>query len=448
MAETLYNNDGSPMLAFGKTVLIETTGFKSIPTTNPTPPDELNVYIDNKKLAPWGVYNNFPNLALESIRKTPVLNTALKFNMKIILGQGIFPVKVTGYNDDGTEQIEVVKDAELTELLGSRMIRRYLQTGLRDILKFGTCFPELIFSKDYKTIIGINTINAAYVRYLEMKNGVINNCIVSGKFPDQPTEKKDYKILHCLNSFDPVRELKAIKDSLKKSGISCVFPLNDPWDNHLYYPLPDWWTAREAGWIDIANKVPTFIVKMYENQIYWKWHIKIPYSYWEKKYPVNQYRDKKKRQELINADIDKIDDNLVGVENASKAIFSMFEINAAGKAEEQWVIEPLDNKNKADGQLITSAVANSEILFSVMVNPTVMGAGMPGGPYSGSAGSGSDIREAFLVNLAMSWIDRQNILEPIEAALEYNGHKNVELRFMNTRLTTLDTGGGTSKTLS
>jgi len=445
MAKVLYNNKGIPLMAYGSTFIMSTEGS---PVTTPVPPDDLNLDIDNKRISPWGSYNSFPSDAVTIIGKTPVLNTALKFNMKTILGQGIFPVKVAGYNDDGTEQLTVVDDKAIIAFINSRMIRRYLQTALRDILKFGTCFPEFIFSKTYDKIIGLHTINAVYCRYLEMKNRVIDNVIVSGKFPDLPTEKADYNIVPCLNSIDPAADLLEKKAALKDSKKSCIFPLNDPWANDIYYPLPDWWTAKEAGWIDIANKVPTFLTKMYENQISWRWHVKIPYNYWKKRYPENQYTDKKKRQELITADINELENNLTGAENASKAIISMFEINSSGKAEEQWVIEPLDNKYKADDKLITSAAANSEILFSLMVNPSVLGAGMPGGPYSGNAGSGSDIREAFLVNVAMAWIDRQNILEPIETILEYNGFKDIELRFRNTILTTLDTGAGTSKVVS
>jgi hypothetical protein len=82
-----------------------------------------------------------------------------------------------------------------------------------------------------------------------------------------------------------------------------------------------------------------------------------------------------------------------------------------------------------------------------MVNPNVFGAGMPGGTYAGNQG-GSNIREAFLVNIANAWIDRQNLLDPLELFIRLNGHPRCELRFRNTILVTLDTGSGTKKTLS
>ena len=82
-----------------------------------------------------------------------------------------------------------------------------------------------------------------------------------------------------------------------------------------------------------------------------------------------------------------------------------------------------------------------------MINPNVLGAGMPGGTYAGNQG-GSNIREAFLVNIANAWLDRQSILDPIEAVLSFNGIKDIQLRFRNTILTTLDTGDGTQKQLN
>ena len=146
--------------------------------------------------------------------------------------------------------------------------------------------------------------------------------------------------------------------------------------------------------------------------------------------------------------MDKIEQNLCGVENAEKPLFTNYAINEAnGKIEEEWKITALDNKYKGGDNLVTSAAANSEILFALMVNPNVLGAGMPGGTYAGNQG-GSNIRDAFLVNIAHAWIDRENLLYPVQLRLRSNGINDVDLRFRNTVLTTLDTGAGTQKTLS
>ena len=72
---------------------------------------------------------------------------------------------------------------------------------------------------------------------------------------------------------------------------------------------------------------------------------------------------------------------------------------------------------------------------------------MPGGNYAGNQG-GSNIREAFLVNIANAWIDRQNLLDPIQMFLKAKYKADITLRFRNTVLTTLDSGAGTTRTLS
>ena len=76
-----------------------------------------------------------------------------------------------------------------------------------------------------------------------------------------------------------------------------------------------------------------------------------------------------------------------------------------------------------------------------MINPSVFGAGMPGGAYAGNAGSGSDIRESFLVSIITTYIEKQQVLFPIKMMLEYNGHSDeLVLKYKETILTTLNTG--------
>jgi hypothetical protein len=372
----------------------------------------------------------------------------LRFIRNVILGQGIFPCKIKGYDDKGNEVIEVIEDQKLKLFLNSRMVRRYMEKASRDFLKYGIAFPEFIPSADGKSFSGLNCINAIYSRLsVANENGEIENAIVSGKFPATPTDTTQYKVIPVLSEYDPEEDLDRRRLERSLAGKSLIYPLRDSWSNKDYYSAPMWWSTKEAGWTEIAQLIPQFLKQAYKNQISWKWHVKIPYSFWDKKFPKTEYKTEVARQEAISNYLDTIETNLCSPENANKAIFTFFEIGPGGKAEEQWVIEALDNKYKDGENLVTSAAANSEILFSLGINPNVLGAGMPGGTYAGNQG-GSNIREAYLVNIANSWTERQNLLDPIECFLRFNGIKDVELRFRNTILTTLDTGAGTQKTLS
>lgn len=397
----------------------------------------------------WGKDNRFPNEANMQITTTSVLNTGLKFLHSLTIGQGIYACKVVGWDDKGNEVLEAVKDTKIHQFVNSRMVRRYLEKVGRDYFKYGNGAVQMLPNNAGTELVGLNPINALYYRYTVPDAWGACKCIVSGDWPDTPgTHQQDKPVvLDCLMDYDPELHVEWLKlaGKMKKPF---VFPVRDSWSNNDYYGEPIWLPSYALGWVDIAHMVPQFLKKAYKNQITWKWHVQIPYSYWEKKFPPNDFDDPEARKQAIQQHMDKVEENLCGIANAEKPLFTHYAINEAnGKIEEEWKITALDNKYKGGENLVTSAAANSEILFSLMVNPNVFGAGMPGGSYAGNQG-GSNIREAFLVNIANAWIDRQNFLDPITTMLRINGVKDVELRFRNTILTTLDTGAGTQKTLS
>ena len=72
--------------------------------------------LESYKISPWGSSNNFPQIADELINKIGVLNTGLKYIRNVILGQGIFPCKVKGYDDSGNEVLEIINDPGIAML--------------------------------------------------------------------------------------------------------------------------------------------------------------------------------------------------------------------------------------------------------------------------------------------------------------------------------------------
>jgi len=446
--ESIYNKHGVPLIGFGRSSIMSTYGAPESKLVS-SPSDKLNyvVTVGDYRVSPWDTDNGFPQTADTLIQKTGVLNTGLRTLRNVILGQGIFPCRVEGYDADGNEVLKMIDDKTIRDFCSSRMVRRYMEKATRDFLKFGRAFPEMIPNQAGNQMVGLNCVNAYYCRVTEAnKAGEIEYCIISGDWPDQPTEG-NFKAVPILSEYDPFEDLNGRRLARTLANSTIIYPLTDSWSNRDYHSAPIWWSAKLAGWIDIAHLVPQFIKKMYENAMAIKWHVQIPYSFWDRMYPKDKYPDEALRKTAINDFQDSIERNLCSAEKAGKALFTGFEMNPQGKAEEQWLITELKSDMTALEKLTTSAAANSEIMFTLMINPNLLGAGMPGGTYAGNQG-GSNIREAFLVNIANSWIDRQNLLDPIECYLRFNGVQDVELRFRNTILTTLDTGAGTKKVLS
>jgi hypothetical protein len=452
MADILFNKKGVPLIAYGTSYQATTTGTPAErlkKTAQPKNPDEDKFLVGGIWVSDWSGNNDFPTIADNIINSVGVLNTGLKFTRNFTLGQGIFACQVTDYDDAGNEILQRVKDKSLIRFANSRLVRRYLAKALRDYLKFGCAFVQIMMNSTGDQIAGINTINARYCRLsVADVNGVIQQCVVSGKWPDSPAEGQ-YVVIDVLDEYDPIADLDRRRWGNKTAGKSFIYVIRDSWGNGEYYSSPIWWASYLAGWIDIAKSVPAFLKKAYENQITWKWHIQIPYAFWDKQFPKQDFANIELRKQAIEKYMDDVEANLCGVDNADKPIFTFFDINPVnGKVEEQWIIKALDNKLNSEQNLVTSAAANSEIMFSIMVNPNVLGAGMPGGTYAGNQG-GSNIREAYLVNIANCWLDRQDILDPLELYIRYNGAEDdIEWRFRNTVLTTLDSGAGSTKTLS
>lgn len=454
--DILFNKKGAPLMMTSDTVFGETftdqatrRDFAEREILHPHDNwayDYLYVGEQRHKVVTWGKANEFPQWAAKLIKETTVLNTGLRYLHMLMMGQGVFACRVTGVNDDGSEHLEPVGDPKVQRFLESRVVRKFMERVLRDYLKFGNGAVQFIPSIDLQRMTALNTLNALFYRYTEPDAFGSQDAVVSGYWPMVPHEGQ-FDVLPVLRELDPDGHAALLKAAGKMPN-GFVYPVRDSWSNEEIYGEPRWWPAWVAGWVEIAHLVPKYLKKAFQNQTTWKWHVKIPYSYWDKKYPENQFDSPEARKQAIQKFMDSVERNLLGPENAEKPLFTNYAVNEMnGRVEEEWKIEALDNKYHGNENLVTSSAANSEILFALMVNPNVMGAGMPGGVYAMNQG-GSNIREAFLVNIANAWTDRQNLLDPLELYMRINGLEDCELRFRSTILTTLDTGAGTAKTLS
>ncbi len=452
--DILYNNKGVPLLMSSSSVYGET--FTDSAALQDFARREVLQMHDNwaydyicvggHKVVAWGQANQFPQWAAKLIRETTVLNTGLQYLLFLMMGQGLFGCRVVGINDDGSEKLEPIDDPRLTSFLESRLVRKFMERVLRDYLKFGNGAVQFVPTLDLRRMEMLNPINALWYRYTEPDAFGSMNAIVSGYWPVTPHEDQ-YQVVPVLREVDPEGHAELLKMAGKMER-GFVYPVRDSWSNEDIYGEPRWWPAWVAGWVDIAHLVPAYLKKAYKNQTTWKWHVQIPYSFWDKKFPENSFSIADERKAAINKYMDSIEANLLGPENAEKPLFTNYAVNEMnGRVEEEWKIKPLENKYAGNENLVTSSAANSEILFALMVNPNVMGAGMPGGAYAMNQG-GSNIREAFLVNIANAWKDRQSLLDPLELYIRMNGLPECQLRYRSTILTTLDTGAGTAHKLS
>lgn len=456
MADILFNKQGTPLIVATDSFFASTNGGmlsgEQLLSLQKQMLAKFSEGEENKditdlpngvRMLNWGRTNNTPQLQDAIISSTSVLNSGLKFIRNFTIGQGIMACKVTGYKDNGDEILEPYGDVEVNNFLNSRMVREYMECAARDYFKFGSGAVQMIANKGGNKILSLHTLNAYYWRLSTQNNEGRRWCITSGKFPNM-VEKGEYQTYKCLLDYNPTDDLAR---QLEKKETSVVFVVRDSWSNRDVYSEPIWLSAYLAGWVDVAKEVPVFLKKIYANQASWKWHIQIPSDFWNRFFPATDYKSTEDRQVAIEEWIDKWEKNNLGSDNAEKPIITEYSETIEGKSTGGWKIESLVSNSSTTENLVTSAAANSEILFALMINPNVLGAGMPGKTYGGSQG-GSNIREGFLVNIANAWLDRQNLLDPLYIKLYQDGHRDVAIRYRNTILTTLDTGAGTQKNLA
>lgn len=438
------------------------------------------------EVAYWGEDNRFPQNIEQQMAYCGIGKAALDWKARALYGAGIIPGRVRDYEDDGkTEIFEPLTRKEGKDIyafLENRSMFRFFLEYLQDWTWYSNVFPEVILSKDGEKITGFVHQESCDARYKQMNDkGLIENIYLSklwgsgknqyAKFdpekkilglienPAKLTEidNKFLKSMHCIDMYDAVDSLKLIADKLVKTRKadqlkSAILPVNYPSVNKTYYQVPSWDGARLGGWVEIACKVPSLIKTLYNKAFRLKYHIQVPESYFERQYGFEKWHGKteEEQKEARRKLLQDMDDYLTGDTNAFHSFISFFDIAPHDKTEYGKVtIESIEDKTNIDKDLITTSAANVEILMAMQVHPSLFSAGAPGATHRSGGGSGSDIREAFLVYNALLNLERQVLLEPLYLARDYNQWgDDIVFRVRDTQLTTLDKNSGTQKVIS
>jgi hypothetical protein len=395
----------------------------------------------------WGDNNDLPKRMADDIENTGVLNAALEAKSRIAVGKGLMPFLLTGMDPDGKEQLEFCFDNEILDWLELNQINEFAFDKAYDRNAYGWNVSKLLFNRGGTKINRIMR-HDVYEARLQRKDEQfrINNVYLSGDWSKAGTAFDATKMAKIALLQDG-REL----ERLMNKGTAKEFAITNRRvrDGRQYYPMPLWYAARL--WVNVARQVPAAKKAMFENQLRLTYIITVNNSYWERVYgsewanytPADKAA---KQQELY----DMIDETLTGTDKWFKSITAGKVVDHNGKEIKDIEIEVVDDKMK-DGQLLPdSSAANSEIIFSLMMNPALMGNGQPGGPYSNNAG-GSNVRESYLVQLMLMEAERKEIARELSIVAQVNGwsqkhnqeNQRLVFRYPSGLLTTLDTGKST-----
>jgi hypothetical protein len=394
----------------------------------------------NGKIASWGSTNDFPQKLLKKIRQNGAALSGLRVSRKAHYGSGFIFAKQM--NDGGKRVIEqqsLIDYPEINSFWRKNQMNRFWKETITDLEYLGIAFPEYVLSKDFKKINRVKRQKAADCRFsiMDHETKSIPSVFISSKWDEAVGQGSKY--VEQVQLIDSYWSAEEVKEFCKKNKVhNFIRPIFYPLVDEKYYPKPEWHSSINSGWIDIANEIPQYKKSFFEQQINIKYHIEVADEYFERKYKEDWQTFKPEKKDSIrNEFVDLINETLSGSKNAGKSIMSMVYKDDNGNPLPGLKITPIDNKLGDGAFLQDTSAGNQEILTAIGVDPSLIGAGIPGGKLG--AGSGSDKREAWFILSALMKTNRETTIETWEFIQDYNGwDESLIGGFEDTVLTTLD----------
>lgn len=387
-------------------------------------------------LAKWGSDNLFPQNTMKVIKKNSIIKSTLDWKARSLYSGGLMYGEIT-YDDKGNEVRIPKRIPEIDDFIRKSNVKRYLSEFFKDYVYWNIAFPEIILSNDREKIISICIQDAMFCRWSKQneKNGKIETCFINANWDSNENQDSKNTIpVSVLDPYyDPVEELR------NDNSFKYIYPISYYSNGNVYYPEPDWYTAIESGWVDVANEIVTFKRYLLNNQLTIKYHIQIPEYYWNFKYPNWNSLKEKEKKEIFESETKRFNDFFQGTEKAGKSIITQFKVeDRGGKEFPGWKIEAIDSKIKDGVYNEDSQEASSHILYALGVDATLIGT-TPGKGLG--SGSGSDKRVAFNITTSLNVIHQEYALEPLYFIRDYNGwDSNIQFWIKNSMITTLDAG--------
>lgn len=359
----------------------------------------------------WGDDNRFPEHVMADLAESTVARPILERRAKIHVGAGLYYYTID--IEEGGKRVKrplyIPEIEEFMDMNNSHAV----QFGLaNDLEHFFNAMPVYSLNTGKTEIAGIDFLKMYHTRMgkPDEKDNKIKHVCFSYNWPNPSKEKDEYLTYNIYNPLKPLKHAHIVTPLRYNTSNECI-----------YYELAVWDGIRQNGWLDIERLVPKLKKHIFQNQAILKYHVKIPYDYWVRKYTKEVWvkLGKKGQDNAVKEELQKLDKFLSGVENSGKSFVSFYGHDPiSGKPYPGFEITAIDNKLKSDDYLPDASAAITAVCFAMGYDPTNMGSVMA--DKRGSGGSGSDKREA-LANLQSSMlVDRSVSLEPYRLITRVN----------------------------
>ncbi len=411
-------------------------GQKGIPTHTEVKKRKSNS--DTGKVISWGDDNAQPQKFFKKLIKTDAAAGGLDVLTSAHFGTG-FKLYEEVETEKGVELIErsISKFPRIYDFFERTRWQIFMSEIISDFETYYIAFVEYLLSPDKSQIVSVKRHPSAHCRLgiPNEKTGRVEKVYINSDWEnldDDKTAEVDF--------FSPDVNISELKEYCRKKKIDrFIIPVINTMTVENFYPVVNWHSAFRNGWVDVVLSVPEFKKFMFENQLNMKFMVYIADDYFSHKYgqAVWSNFDEKEKEEKRDALVKSIDDHMSGNKSAGRSLMAPFFRDSNGEKIRGIEVVEINDKIKEGGFLPDAASGNSQILFSMGVDPCLLGAGIPGG--KSLSGSGSDKREAYTILCTRMPIKRLRTLEVFIRIKNWNGwERSLQGNFPNIVLTTLD----------
>lgn len=379
------------------------------PTTKISTPD-----IQGSVLQNWGSNNLKPTEQRLKLEKT---TTAYPLLIKIattLFGRG------PQYYQEIRTATGIERDysaiPEIDQFLSYNDIELIMLERWMDLKMYNNIFCEFIFNQKKNKIVNITHQEAEFCRFGKIENNIIKEVYVNSNWSDKPNDRTSIPFLDDYSI--------TMDEVVGKYKENFITHNNLPSPGRTLYAVPQHIGLFEAnGWLDYSISVPLLMNKINSNGFNLKYHIEIPYDYWEKVYKDWNTKTPQEKSALQDEKMDEMNTYLQGSDNIGKNFYSHFGIHqATGKEISGWKITELKDPIKKDQFLTSLQEADMQTARAIGVDVSL--ANISTQSNSMGAGSGSDKRVGMDNTISASYAEQMIVLKPLRTVGIINGWPN------------------------
>ena len=388
---------------------------------------------------PFGHDDMLPYDMIKKVGQNLVLAQNQLFNVLSCYANGIrfFDTK-TG---------EPAKSDDIREFCFRNQLKKVFMEQIMDMKYFYFSVTVIILDNKGDKIVRMLSKEVCYTRLEKADSkGKVNN-IFYGNWRKVGDPNKEVERIPLLDLSDPLGDLlvrmgkepdpltgeRRAPTRDRKFAILSRFPT----PGFQYYPTPYWSSALRDAWYDIYMMIGIGKRAKIKNSASPRYQVEISNEYWDLVCDREGIVDDLERKKKIEDETRKIEDFILGVENAGKTWITPYYYDQAQGKEVHYVqVTPIGANIKEGGDWSDDVQeAANTLCYGTNVHPNLVGA-TPG--KSQMNNSGTDKRELYLLKQSIETAYHDILLYPYQMLIRYNGWQGVDVDVPFIQLTTLD----------